>query len=127
MSYRIDGVLITPTMIRADGTGGAIGLIGTATSPYSYLAITLSAPGPGTYTVGPSPAVNPSSPVVALALTSPLGQWLAENRTGSGSITFTTLNATGMTGTFTFTLDSAPYGSGLGTRAITDGVFNVRF
>jgi hypothetical protein len=57
----------------------------------------------------------------------PAAGWTAAVGTGSGSITLTTLTSAGASGTFTFNLVAVPNTGATGTKAITEGVFNVTF
>jgi hypothetical protein len=76
---------------------------------------------PGTFAIGPS---QPTNAVLTMAggLT-----WHARTTSGSGSVTVTSLTATGATGTFSFTAPSVGTTGATGTKVVTNGAFDVTF
>jgi hypothetical protein len=53
--------------------------------------------------------------------------WHAMLTNGSGSVTITTLTASGASGTFSFTMVPLPNTGATGNRVVTNGAFNVTF
>ncbi|HWF87093.1 MAG TPA: hypothetical protein VG222_19685 [Vicinamibacterales bacterium] len=78
--------------------------------------------GPGVYALGPLSTAN-----AFLLVGNPAAGWNAAVGIGSGSVTVGALTATGASGTFTFTMNAVPNSTATGTKAITEGVFNVTF
>jgi hypothetical protein len=118
---RIDGqqwTAISPVAVAY--SGGILALGGANTQLAIGFAVIANAP--GTYAIGPTSGTN------ALLTVNSGGQtWVAGSTGGSGSITLTALTSTGATGTFTFNLIPNGTSGSTGTRAITDGAFNVTF
>ena len=83
------------------------------------LVITLyNVPGPGTYPLG----VGPSVPGGNALISTTAGGWKTAQSGADGTITITTLTATRMEGTFSFTA-VAFTGGATGTKTVTDGSF----
>jgi hypothetical protein len=72
--------------------------------------------GPGNLTVAQLVQVTTGTPT-----------WTSSLVGGTGSITVTTLTASRAAGTFSFTGAASPGTSATGTRAVTNGSFDVRF
>ncbi|MGH7524923.1 MAG: DUF6252 family protein [Gemmatimonadales bacterium] len=88
------------------------------------ILLTVHANGPGTYSFA-SPSVGIAE-FETMSETS-AQQWETGFNGGTGSITFTTLDASGASGTFSFT-GAAVQGTGAtGTATVTSGKFNVIF
>jgi hypothetical protein len=84
------------------------------------IGIATQAAGPGTFPISLSNGTNAQLTIGATQL------WQANAVLGgSGTITLTTLTATGTSGTFSFDLIAVPPGTG--TKSITNGVFNLTF
>lgn len=77
----------------------------------------------GTYNFGPG---NPGIAQV-IQVTAGFAAWTSALVGGTGTLTLTTLTATGATGTFTFNGIASPGTPATGTRAVTNGSFNVTF
>ena len=79
-------------------------------------------PGTGTFPIGPFPITNGANGLLTIGGSQ---LWAANAIQGSGTITVTTLSATGASGTFSFNLVAdAP---ATGTKTITNGAFNITF
>jgi len=78
--------------------------------------------GPGTYPLG----VNPTVFGGAAQVGSIAGVWQTPGSGLAGSVTITALTATRIAGTFEFTAVAA-YGGATGTRAVTNGQFDLTF
>ena len=120
MSATIDGNTWTAIQIAGVNNGGVVAISG---SDATLLAVGFAFVGQaaGTYTIGPASAAN-ASVIDNLTTT-----WTANSFQGSGTITVSTLTATGASGTFSYT---APLTSTTGTpatRVVTNGTFNVTF
>jgi hypothetical protein len=84
------------------------------------IGIATQAGGPGTFPISLSNGANAQLTIGGTQL------WEANAVLGgSGTITLTTLTATGTSGTFSFDLIAVPPGTG--TKSITNGVFNLTF
>jgi len=77
----------------------------------------------GTYSFGPG---NPGIAQV-IQVTAGFAAWTSALVGGNGTLTITTLTATGATGSFTFNGIASPGTPATGTRAVTNGAFNVSF
>ncbi len=114
MSAKIDGVQWTANAtVRASSQNGIIGVAGTDAS-FQTLTFALAASGPGTYNIGVVNAANAEFVSAANA-------WSAAGNIGGGTITITSLTATAVAGTFTFTLMK-----GGTAKSVTDGKFNIK-
>ena len=81
----------------------------------------------GAAAVQGSTAVGPLSGTNA-TVTNAAGQaWQAAGTRGSGTLNITSINATGASGTFSFTLEAVPGTGSAGNRSVTNGSFNVTF
>ena len=75
-------------------------------------------------------SISATSPTNALLTTTtgvPAVSWFASMSGGSGTLTISSINATGATGTFQFTLQPTPGTGASGTRSVTNGSFTVTF
>lgn len=88
------------------------------------ILLTVHADGPGTYSFA-SASVGIAEFETMSETASP--QWETGFNGGTGSITFTTLDATGASGTFNFTGAAVPGTGASGTATVTSGKFNVTF
>jgi len=89
----------------------------------STRAITLNLmniPGPGTYPLGTGAGVSGGSAIYA----ENVGGWITPLSGEAGTLTITTLTATRIAGTFSFTA-VASAGSATGTRSVTNGAFDL--
>lgn len=77
----------------------------------------------GTFNFGPG---NPGIAQL-VQVTTGTPAWTSSLVGGAGSITVTTLTANRAAGTFTFTGAASPGTAATGTRAVTNGAFDVRF
>ena len=126
----VDGSTWAPpsTLVQAAYGNNTFALGGTVTgTPNRQINITVSGvSGPGTFDLGPA---NPA----ALALltfstgSSSVSTWTTALSPATGSITFSTLTATGAQGSFQFTGQATPGTSATGQKSVTSGSFNVTF
>ncbi len=119
ITAQIDGGSFTATSIAATYTSGIMGLAGTDAQGRT-IGIGGQIPGPGTYTVGVTSPANFSVTIGGAG-------WQAAITLGSGSLTVTSISATGAKGTFQFTAGSVPGTTATGTRVVTAGAFDVKF
>ena len=130
VSASIDGVAWTAVSINASFTNGRLTVGGT--NPVWSVSFSVFPTGPGTY---PVPAAGPS---FAFLLSNanpqpgrPVPEWQTSDTPGvgggGGSITVTSLTATGATGMFSFTLGPYLFTGATGNKSILGGVFNVTF
>ncbi len=116
MRATIDGTAWSATpSVTASNRGGVIGVGGTDAT--QTIAFALAANVPGTYVLGP---LNPAN----CELTTTGGVvWTAAGNVGSGTITITSLTATDVAGTFSFTLVRAGGGA---SKTVTNGAFDIK-
>ncbi len=120
LSARIDGTnWAASTALIAAWNGNIITISGTdgATQTLGFATV---ATGPGTFAIG-----GPAGANALLAIGSTGASWNAAVSRGSGSITISTLSATGATGTFSFVL--APNTGSTTSKTVTEGRFDVKF
>ena len=126
MSAKINGVTWTvvngagfpPGTVEGGSFGGGVFVVGGNTT--AVLSIRCPCTRPGTYPTASADALKWGVGLTIL----PQGQsW----ELGSGSVTVTTLTATGASGTFFFTLVPITITGATGNRSVTEGVFNVTF
>ncbi len=116
MSATIDGkAWVANATVHASDTRGILAIAGTDAT-FQTLAFALPANGTGTYTFDRTVGANAE-------LTSATGVWATGANVGAGTVTITSLTATAVAGTFSFTLVH----SGLANRTVTNGVFNIKF
>ena len=124
MSFKVDGDALTATSITATLANGILSIGGTIPSrntTFSF-AVTPTATGTGTYALGPLSSAN-----ALVLIGNPAAGWQAGVGIGSGTITLNTLTSTAASGTFAFNLVAVAGSGATGTKAITEGVFNVTF
>lgn len=124
MSFKVDGVTTTATSVTATFANGIMTVGATNATQNTTLGFALSpnVSGPGTYPFGPLSSAN-----ALIFIGNPAAGWQAGVGIGSGTIIITTISATAATGTFSFSLVAVPGTGATGTKAITDGTFNVTF
>jgi hypothetical protein len=126
MTFKVDGTTATATAatISATYTNGILAIGGTDSSRTTTLgfALTPTAAGTGTYTLGPLSAAN-----AQIYIGNPAAGWQAGVGFGSGSITLTSLTSTGASGTFSFSLVAVAGSGATGSKSITEGAFSVTF
>jgi len=124
LTFKIDGSSVTATSVTATNTNGILTIGGTDSSRATTLsfALTPTAAGVGTYTLGPLSAAN-----AQVLIGSPAAGWQAAVGTGSGTITVNSLTSTSASGTFSFSLVAVAGSGATGTKSITEGAFNVTF
>jgi hypothetical protein len=122
ISARIDGVQWSSIVTAAQYTNTGLIISGADNSnPPHALGLGVAAVAPGTYQITlPNPTANASWTVGP-------STWQASLIGGSGTVTITSLTSTGAAGTFSFTMVAVPNTAASGSKAITDGVFNVTF
>ena len=122
MTFRVDGTATTTASATASFANGILSIAGTDTARSTTIgfAVTPTAAGVGTYTLGPSSSAN-----AQLFVGNPASGWQAAVGSGSGTITVTALTSTNASGTFSFSLVAVPGTGATGTKSITEGVFNV--
>lgn len=112
------------------------GVVRTATSQSGIFAIaamndqTNVGFGIGALAAAGTTSISATSPTNALLTTStgvPAVSWFASTSGGSGTLTISTITATGATGTFQFTMQPTPGTGASGTRSVTNGSFTVTF
>lgn len=120
MTATVDGDSWTAVQIAAVNNSGVVAISGSNTAllavGFAFIGDTI-----GTYPIGPSSSTS-ANVIDNLSTT-----WSANGFQGSGTVTVSSLSATGASGTFSY---SAPLTSGSGTpatRVVTNGTFNVTF
>lgn len=130
MSARIDGQDWSSILTLPQLVGGAVSITGSdGCTPSRNVTFNLFVKGPGTYKI---PETDPEKEFDEAALSAVLSIgntsfWDAQVGHGSGTVTFTALNATGATGTFSFTLLPMVGTNATGTHTVTNGSFDVKF
>ena len=101
---------------------GIFALTGTKLGANGYTVVIslYNIPGPGTYPLGVGVSVAGGNALISTAA----GGWRTPQTGADGSITITTLTASRMEGTFSFTA-VAFTGSVTGTKTVTDGAFTL--
>src|SRR5687767_12134198 len=124
MTFRVDGTASTASSVTGNLTNGILSVAGTDAARATTLsfAVTPTAAGTGTYTLGPLSSAN-----ALIMIGNPAAGWQAAVGIGSGTITINTLTTTSASGTFSFTLAAVPGTGATGTKSITEGTFNVTF
>ncbi len=129
-SAKIDGVAWTATTVSTLRDAGSLSATGAAflgggTTTSAALGFTLVGTGAVTYPVNASSgAANVNLQIIG---GSAPGGWANFVSGSSGSIVVTSVTATGMSGTFSFTLGPVAGTGALGNKTVTEGVFNVTF
>lgn len=116
MSARIDGANWTAQSVTASYLGGVLSVSGTDGTSTINLSAAVQATGPQDLAAG-----SANGNVVIGSST-----WYAVGQGGSGTMTVTSLSASGAAGTFAFTGGPLP-GGATGTRTITEGTFSVQY
>ena len=130
MSATIDGQDWSSILTLSLLTGGAVSITGNdGCTPNRVVTFNLFVKGPGTYRI---PETDPEKEFDEAALTAVFSVgttqfWDAQVGHGRGTVTFTALNATGATGTFSFTLLPMAGTNSTGTHMVTNGSFDVKF
>lgn len=124
LTFKVDGVSESASSVTAGLANGILSIGGTDSSRATTLsfALTPTAAGTGTYTLGPLSAAN-----AQVLIGNPAAGWQAAVGIGSGTITVTSLTSTAASGTFSFSLVAVPGSAAAGTKSITEGTFNVTF
>ena len=124
LTFKVDGSNAAASSVTAGFANGILSIGGTDSSRSTTLsfALTPTAAGTGTYTLGALSAAN-----AQVLIGNPAAGWQAAVGIGSGSITVNSLTPTGASGTFSFTLVAVPGSGAAGTKTITEGAFNVTF
>lgn len=122
VSFKADGTSYAATSSNASLSNGILSIGGTDSSRNTTLsfALTPTAAGVGTYTLGPLSSAN-----ALLLVGSPAQSWQAGVGIGSGTVTLTTLTSTTAAGTFSFSLAAVAGSGATGTKTISEGTFNV--
>lgn len=119
MSWTVDNTNVTAATAVAQVSGSDVTLIGGTGSTGATTGIFLDVPKTvGTYTLSSTSAAS-----VSYVVTPAQGSSQFYDAT-SGSIVVSTVSATAITGTFTFT---GTLSGGTGTKTLTNGKFNVKF
>lgn len=119
MTATIDGGSFSAVAIAAAYSGGIMGLGGTD-SQGRTIGIGGQITAPGTYPIGPTSSAN-------FSLTIGSASWQAAITVGSGTLTVTSISATGAKGTFQFVAGPVPGTTSSGNRNVTQGAFDVTF
>jgi hypothetical protein len=124
MSFKVDGDTVIATSITASFVNGILTVGGGNASRNTTIgfAVTPTAAGTGTYTLGPLSPAN-----ALLLIGNPAASWQGAVGIGSGTITLNTLTSTAASGAFAFNLVAVAGSGAAGTRTITEGVFSVTF
>lgn len=125
MTAKIDGSTFTSVSTlaqrNASGNAGTIIAVSGANSAGTGLGFAFVDAGVGSYSIGD---LTPTNATVVQAN----GQaWTAGATGGSGTITVTALDATHVAGTFAYSAVATTGTGATGTKAVTDGVFDVKF
>jgi hypothetical protein len=124
MTFRVDGTASSASSVTGNLANGILSVGGTDASRATTLsfAVTPTATGVGTYTLGPLSGAN-----ALILIGNPAAGWQAGVGIGSGTITINTLTSTSASGTFSFSLVAVAGSGATGTKTITEGTFNVTF
>ena len=124
LTFKVDGQSESATSVTAGFASGILSIGGTDSSRATTLsfALTPTAAGTGTYTLGPLSAAN-----AQVLIGNPAASWQAAVGIGSGTITITSLTSAAASGTFSFSLVAVAGSGATGTKSITEGAFNVTF
>ena len=120
MSAQLDGASwVASTAIAAAWSNNILTIAGTD-GQQRTIGMGAQVSAPGTFTIA---ATSPANGAVNLG--GPV--WMAVGNLGSGSITVTSISATGATGTFQFTATPVAGSGATGNKVVTQGVFDVTF
>lgn len=123
ITAQIDGVSFTGVATAATLQSG---IFATAASN-SNLSITLGFGALGVPGTTPISATSPTNANMVVVSGGTTQSWAASTSGGSGSLTITSINATGASGTFNFTMVPVPGTGASGTKSVTNGTFSVTF
>jgi hypothetical protein len=134
MIARINGAAWTATCITTASSSGGIISLG-ATDGAQTIGLSVTYLGLGDYTMTPIDPTNPpkqlmlASGLVNLLPNTSAASWTANSGTpnSSGTLTLTGFTTTAVTGTFSFTAVATPGTGATGTKAVTNGGFNITF
>ncbi|HRP09323.1 MAG TPA: hypothetical protein PLL69_12635 [Gemmatimonadales bacterium] len=135
MSASLNGTSFQPPTIAVQGAyvaqQGVVTISGSHTSAGTTTMVTITlngTDGPDTYQISPNFA-GTFGQVTRLQGVDVNSQqtWTTVVAGGSGSVTFTKLDASGATGTFSFTANPAPGNAATGEMKVLSGKFNVKF
>lgn len=120
MSARIDGSAFNASVaIVATYSSGILAIAGTDGQGRT-IGLGSQVTAPGTYTVS---AANPTN----FSVTTGSAGWQAAINLGSGTLTVTSISATGAKGTFQFTAGPLAGTGATGNKVVTEGAFDVTF
>ena len=135
MSASLNGTAFQPPAIAVQGAyvaqQGLVTISGSRTTAGATTMVTITingTDGPGTYQISPNFA-GTFGQVVKLQGVDVNAQqtWTTVVAGGNGSVTFTKLDASGATGTFSFDANPAPGNAATGEMKVMSGKFNVKF
>ena len=125
MTAKIDGASFTSVTTlaqrTASGNAGTIISLSGANSSATGLGVAFLDAGVGSYPIG---GLTPTN---ATVLEAGGKVWTAGVTGGSGTLTVTALDATHVAGTFSYSAVASANTGATGTKAVTEGVFDVRF
>lgn len=122
ISARIDGSTWNATLaVAANSSNGILAFSGTNGTVTMAIAVGIIS-GPGTFQIGPVGAISN-----ALITESNGRSWHASQFVGNGTVTITSVSATGAAGKFSFTAPAVGSSGANGSRVVTDGTFDVKF
>jgi hypothetical protein len=123
MTAKIDGKTWTAAVVSIAYSYGFLEIGGMdSSSPAQTLGINVEVNGPGTYELS---QLEEASAFALMTIGD--SSWQASNVVGSGTVIVSTLTSTGASGTFSLNLEPKPNNLATGTKAITDGIFNITF
>jgi hypothetical protein len=124
LTATIDGVAYTGTINLATNVNGVLNIASnSADRLLSVNLATSAAAGSQTISIANATVMQ----VIATNGTAVSGTWFASAVGGSGTLTITSINTTGASGTFSFNAVAGPTGGGAGTKVVTNGSFSARF
>ena len=124
MTAKIDGASFSSvaTFATRNATnGGTIVALSGADANSTAIGMGFIDTGVGTYTISATSGTN------ADLIESGGHTWSASALGGSGTLTVTTLDATHIVGTFSFTMAPTTGSGASGNRSVTQGAFDVKF
>jgi hypothetical protein len=133
LTATIDGTPFAGTFVSVIRSSGRISIGGSNFSSSQGVTLFVAMPeAAGTYTLPASfallstfiPGVPPPGPGSAIP---PVSLWATTPTTGGGTITLSALTSNSASGTFSLNLGPLPGSSATGTKAVTNGSFNVTF
>ncbi len=123
LTAMIDGVPYTGTVNSATNTNNIMNVASNSADLTRSISFAVNPAAVGTINV-PTSAVQMS--VIFTNGSTVTGNWIASFGLGTGTLTISTLTASGASGTFSFTAPPANAAS-TGTKVVTNGVFSVTF